>query len=157
MRSLTAAALYPGVGLVEGTNVSVGRGTDTPFELVGAPWIQARELASYLNGRMIGGVRFVATEFTPAADVYAQKKCGGVHIVVTDRNALDAPELGVEIASALHTLYPAQFDMSKLDKLLVNTASAKAIADGIDPRRIAMEWDEGIERFRAARAKYLLY
>ena len=157
MRSLTAAALYPGVGLVEGANVSVGRGTDTPFELVGAPWIQAKELASYLNGRIIGGVRFVATEFTPAADVYAQKKCGGVHIVVTDRNALDAPELGVEIASALHTLYPAQFEMSKLDKLLVNAASAKAIADGIDPRRIAMDWDEGIERFRAARAKYLLY
>ena len=157
MRSLTAATLYPAVGLVEGTNLSVGRGTDTPFELVGAPWITARELAQYLNARSIAGVRFVPTEYTPAADVYAQKKCGGVNIVITDRNALDAPELGVEIASALHALYPAQFDMTKLDKLLVNAVSAEAIADGVDPRRIAAEWDEGIARFRTARAKYLLY
>ena len=157
MRSLTAATLYPGVGLVEGTNLSVGRGTGTPFELVGAPWIAAWELAQFLNARAIAGVRFVPAEFTPASDVYAEKKCGGVNIVITDRNALDAPELGVEIASALHALYPAQFDMTKLDKLLVNAASAKAIADGMDPRRIAMEWDDGIARFRAERAKYLLY
>ena len=80
-----------------------------------------------------------------------------MNIVVADRNALDAPELGLEIASALHALYPAQLDMTKLDKLLVNAASAKAIADGVDPRRIAMEWDDGLARFRAARAKYLLY
>jgi uncharacterized protein YbbC (DUF1343 family)/CubicO group peptidase (beta-lactamase class C family) len=157
MRSLTAAMLYPGVGLVEGTNISVGRGTNTPFELVGAPWIAARELAQFLNTRAIAGVRFVPVEFTPASDVYALKKCGGVSIVMTDRNALDAPELGVEIASALHALYPAQFDMTKLDKLLVNAASAKAIADGVDPRRIAGEWDDEVARFRAARAKYLLY
>ena len=157
MRSLTAATLYPGVGLVEGTNISVGRGTNTPFELIGAPWIAARELAQYLNARVIAGVRFVPVEFTPASDVYAQKKCGGVNIVVTDRNALDAPELGVEIASALRALYPAQFDMRKLDWLLVNAVSAKQIAEGVDPRRIAMEWDDAIARFRAVRAKYLLY
>jgi uncharacterized protein YbbC (DUF1343 family)/CubicO group peptidase (beta-lactamase class C family) len=157
MRSLTEAALYPGVGLIEGTNVSVGRGTDTPFEVVGAPWIKAVELAAYLNGREIGGVRFVATEFTPGADAYAQKKCGGVNIMVTDRNALDAPELGAEIASALHTLYPAQFEMTKLDKLMVNAATAKAISDGQDPRRVWMEWNDAIEGFRAVRAKYLLY
>ena len=157
MRSLTEAALYPGVGLVEGTNISVGRGTGTPFELVGAPWIHATELAEYLNRREIGGVRFVPTEFTPDADVYAQKRCGGVNIVLTDRDALDGPELGVEIASALHALYPAQYDMRKLDWLLVSAASAKEIADGVDPRRIAMEWDDAIERFRAAREKYLLY
>jgi uncharacterized protein YbbC (DUF1343 family)/CubicO group peptidase (beta-lactamase class C family) len=157
MRSLTEAALYPGVGLVEGTNVSVGRGTDTPFELVGAPWIQAVELAGYLNGRAIGGVRFVATEFTPGADVYAQKKCGGVNIVVTDRNALDAPELGVEIASALHTLYPAQFEMKNLDKLMVNQAAAAAIGAGQDSRRVGMDWGGALEAFRAARGKYLLY
>jgi uncharacterized protein YbbC (DUF1343 family) len=157
MRSLTAAALYPGVGLIEGTNVSVGRGTDTPFEVVGAPWIEAVELARYLNRRAIGGVRFVATEFTPGADVYAQKKCGGVNIVVTDRNALDAPELGMEIASALHALYPAQFELKNLDKLMVNDAAAKAISDGQDPRRVWMNWDDAIEGLKAARGKYLLY
>ena len=142
---------------MEATNVSVGRGTDTPFELVGAPWIDARKLAEYLNVRAIGGVRFVPTEFTPTADVYAQKKCGGVNIVVTDRNALDAPELGVEIASALHTLYPAQFEMTKLDKLMVNAATTAAIGAGQDPRRIWMEWNKAIEAFRKTRAKYLLY
>jgi uncharacterized protein YbbC (DUF1343 family)/CubicO group peptidase (beta-lactamase class C family) len=157
MRSLTEAALYPGVGLIEGTNVSVGRGTDTPFEVVGAPWIEARELAGYLNGRAIGGVRFVATEFTPSADVYAQKKCGGVNMIVTDRNALDSPELGVEIASALRALYPAQYEMKNLDKLMVNEGVSKAIGDGQDPRRIWMEWNEAIEGFGKTRAKYLLY
>ena len=120
MRSLTEAALYPGVGILEATNVSVGRGTDTPFEVLGAPWIQPVELAAFLNGRAISGVRFVPVAFTPSADVYAQKKCGGVNIIVTDRNALDAPELGIEIASALHTLYPQQFDMTKLDRLMLN-------------------------------------
>jgi uncharacterized protein YbbC (DUF1343 family) len=157
MRSLTEAALYPGVGLIEGTNVSVGRGTDTPFELVGAPWIDARQLAEYLNARAISGVRFVPTEFTPTTDVYAQKKCGGVNILVTDRNALDSPELGVEIASALHALYPAQYEMKNLDKLMVNAATTAAISEGQDPRRIWTEWNEAIEGFRKTRAKYLLY
>ena len=157
MRSLTEAVLYPGVALVEPANVSVGRGTDTPFELVGAPWVNATELAEYLNRREISGVRFVATEFTPTSDVYAQKKCGGVNIVVTERNALDSPELGVEIASALHTLYPAQFEMTKLDRLIVNKATVEEIGAGEDPRRIGMEWEDGIERFKAVRAKYLLY
>jgi uncharacterized protein YbbC (DUF1343 family) len=157
MRSLTAALLYPGVGLIEGTNVSVGRGTDSPFEVLGAPWIEAVELARYLNGRAMGGVRFVATEFTPSADVYAQKKCGGVNILVTDRNALDAPELGVEIASALHALYPAQFEMKNLDKLMVNQATTAAISSGQDPRRVWMDWNDAIEGFKAARGRYLLY
>ncbi len=157
MRSLTEAALYPGIGLLEATNISVGRGTDTPFEVVGAPWIHAVELAAYLNGRAISGVRFVPVEFTPSADVYAQKKCGGVNIVVTDRNALDAPELGIEIASALHALYPDQYEMTKLDNLMLNAASAQAISAGQDPRRVWMDWIDEIEVFKAIRAKYLLY
>jgi uncharacterized protein YbbC (DUF1343 family) len=157
MRSLTEAALYPGIGLLEATNVSVGRGTDTPFEVVGAPWVHATELAAYLNGRAIGGVRFVPVEFTPGTDVYAQKKCGGVNIVVTGRNSLDAPELGIEIASALHSLYPEQYETAKLDNLMLNAASAQAIRSGQDPRRIWMEWVDAIEVFKAIRAKYLLY
>ena len=99
MRSLTEATLYMGVGVVEGTNVSVGRGTDTPFELLGAPWIKASELAQYLNGRNISGVRFVPVSFNPNASNYANEKCAGVNIVVTDRNALDSPALGIELAS----------------------------------------------------------
>ena len=91
LRSVTEAALYPGVALIEGTNVSVGRGTDTPFELVGAPWINSRELAAYLNARGIAGVRFVPVTFTPTASNYAGQKCEGVNVVLTERNALDAP------------------------------------------------------------------
>jgi uncharacterized protein YbbC (DUF1343 family)/CubicO group peptidase (beta-lactamase class C family) len=157
MRSLAEAVLYPGVGMVEATNLSVGRGTDTPFEVVGAPWIRAVELAGYLNGRAISGVRFVSVEFTPMADAYAQKKCGGVNIIVTDRNALDSPELGMEIASALHALYPTQYDMKKLDNLMLNDASAKAIGAGEDPRRVWAEWNDAIESFKAVRARYLIY
>ncbi|HEV2718195.1 MAG TPA: exo-beta-N-acetylmuramidase NamZ domain-containing protein, partial [Terriglobales bacterium] len=104
LRSLTQATLYPGVGLVEGTNVSVGRGTETPFELLGAPWIHGHELAQYLNAREISGVRFVPVSFTPNASNYAGQKCEGVNIVVVERNAFDAPELGIELASALHKL-----------------------------------------------------
>jgi len=157
MRNLTEAALYPGIGTLEATNVSVGRGTDTPFEVLGAPWIRPQELAAYLNARNIGGVRFVPVEFTPSASVFAQNKCGGVNIVVIDRNALDAPELGIEIASALHELYPEQFEMKNLDSLMVNDATAKAISEGQDPRRVWMDWNEEIEGFKARRAKYLLY
>jgi len=157
MRSLTEAALYPGLGILESTNVSVGRGTDTPFELLGAPWIQPVELAAYLNARAISGVRFVPTEFTPAVSVYAQQKCGGVNIIVTDRNTLDAPEAGIEIASALHTLYPQQFETKNLDRLMLNSATMDAINAGQDPRRIWLDWVEAIEQFKLIRAKYLLY
>ena len=157
MRNLTEAALYPGIGILEATNLSVGRGTDTPFEVLGAPWIRPQELASYLNARNIGGVRFVPTEFTPSASVFTQSKCSGVNIVVTDRNALDGPELGIEIASALHTLYPDQFEMKNLDSLMFSEATAKAIGAGQDPRRVWTDWNEEIEAFKAVRAKYLLY
>ena len=94
MRSLTEAILYTGVGVVEGTNISVGRGTDTPFELLGAPWVKATELAKYLNGRNISGVRFVPLNFTPNASVYSGQKCEGVNIVVVDRNAFDEARTG---------------------------------------------------------------
>ncbi len=157
MRSLTEATLYPGIGLIEGTNISVGRGTNTPFELVGAPWINADEFAKYMNARLISGVRFVPVNFKPTADVYANQSCGGVNIIVVDRSSLDSPELGVEIASALHKLYPEQYKLDKLDWLLVNKAAAQAIAAGEDPRRIADDWREGLQKFLGVRKKYLIY
>jgi uncharacterized protein YbbC (DUF1343 family)/CubicO group peptidase (beta-lactamase class C family) len=159
LRSVTEAALYPGVALIEGTNVSVGRGTDTPFELVGAPWIKpnSRELAAYLNQRGIAGVRFVPVTFTPTASVYSGQTCQGVNIVVTDRNGLDAPELGVELAAALHKLYAADFKIERMQELLVNQAAYDALAAGEDPRRIAQDWQEGLEKFEKVREKYLIY
>jgi uncharacterized protein YbbC (DUF1343 family) len=158
LRSLTQATLYPGVCLIEGTNVSVGRGTDTPFELVGAPWIKAKEFADYLNARGIPAVRFVAVNFTPAVGAkFAGLKLGGVNVVLLDRDHLDAPELGIELASALHKLYPHEFDMSKMILLVNNRRVMDAIAAGADPRNIADDWREELERFEQVRKKYLLY
>jgi len=157
LRSLTEAALYPGVALIEGTNVSVGRGTDTPFEVVGAPWVKSRELTAYLNARGIAGVRFVPVTFTPAATVYNGQKCEGVNIVLTERNALDAPELGIELASALKKLYPADFKMERMAQLLVNEAAYDGLVAGNDPRGIAQDWQEELEKFQLVRQKYLIY
>ena len=157
MRSLNEAALYPGIGMIEGTNISVGRGTDTPFEMVGAPWIKAAELARYLNARMIAGVRFVPVEFTPASSEYAGRKCGGVNVIVTDRNGLDASEMGLEVASALMTLYPRDYKSAGLDRLIVIKTTVAGLDMGVDPRRIAEGWHEQLERFETMRAKYLLY
>jgi uncharacterized protein YbbC (DUF1343 family) len=157
LRSVTEAALYPGVALIEGTNVSVGRGTDTPFELVGAPWVKSRELATYLNSRVIAGVRFVPVTFTPTASTYSGQECHGVNIVVTDRNGFDAPELGLELASALHKLYPEEFKIEKMQPLLVNQATYDGLMAGEDPRRIAQDWQEGLEKFQKLREKYLIY
>jgi uncharacterized protein YbbC (DUF1343 family) len=157
LRSLTEATLYPGVALVEGTNVSVGRGTDTPFELLGAPWISAGDLAQTLNARSISGVRFVPVSFTPNASTYAGQKCQGVNIILIERNAFDAPELGIELASALHKLYPEQFHMERMIELLVNQSTYDAIAKGEDPRRIAEDWRDALEKFQQVRQKYLIY
>ncbi len=157
LRDLTEATLYPGVALIEGTNVSVGRGTDTPFEVVGAPWIKSRELAAYLNGRGIQSVRFVPTAFTPSSSNFAGERCEGVNLIILDRNTLDSPELGVELASALHRLYPNDFKLERMADLLVNQAVFEAIEAGEDPRRIAEDWQERLEKFVRLREKYLLY
>jgi uncharacterized protein YbbC (DUF1343 family)/CubicO group peptidase (beta-lactamase class C family) len=157
LRSLTEATLYPGVAMIEGTNVSVGRGTDTPFEVLGAPWIKGRELAAYLNGRDIQSVRFVPIIFTPSASNYAGERCEGVNLIVLDRNTLESPELGIELASALHKLYPNDFKLERMSDLLVNQAVLDAIGAGEDPRRIAEDWRERLEEFVRLREKYLLY
>jgi uncharacterized protein YbbC (DUF1343 family) len=157
MRSLTEATLYTGIGMIEGTNISVGRGTDSPFELVGAPWIDALALSAYLNARHIDGVRFVPLHFTPTASIYADQACGGVNIVVTARDSLDAPELGLEIAAALLHLYPNQFKAAALDGLMHNKASLGRLVAGEDPRRIAEDWQDAANTFMTERTKYLLY
>jgi uncharacterized protein YbbC (DUF1343 family) len=157
MRSLTEAELYPGIGMIEGANISVGRGTGTPFELVGAPWIDAATLAAYLNAREIDGVRFVPVNFTPTASNYANQSCGGVNIVVANREALDAPELGLEIAAALEHLYPDDFKIAGIDVLMRNKTTLDALTAGEDPRRIAEDWQDALQSFESVRAKYLLY
>jgi uncharacterized protein YbbC (DUF1343 family)/CubicO group peptidase (beta-lactamase class C family) len=157
LRSLNQATLYPGVGMIEGANVSVGRGTDTPFEVVGAPWIKGRELATYLNAREIQSVRFVPITFTPSSSNFAGERCEGVNLMVLDRNTLESPELGIELASALRKLYPNNFKLERITDLLVNQAVLEAIGAGEDPRRIAADWQERLDGFVRLREKYLLY
>ncbi len=157
LRGLNAATLYPGVELLQFTNVSVGRGTDTPFLWIGAPWIKPKELAAYLNARLVSGVRFVPVEFTPTSATNAGQKCGGVQIIAVNREIVDSPELGMELAAALHRLYPADFDLAKVNTLLANQAAFQELQLGRDPRRIAEDWRDGLEKFLQVRAKYLIY
>jgi uncharacterized protein YbbC (DUF1343 family)/CubicO group peptidase (beta-lactamase class C family) len=157
VRTLEQAILYPGVGLLDGTNVSLGRGTDSPYQLAGAPWVKAVDLAGYLNARKVEGVRFVPVQFTPASGQYARQSCGGVHIVITDRETIDAAELGIELASALHSLYPKDFEIGHLSDTLANQAAFRALQSGEDPRRIADDWRDGLDQFMQVRVKYLMY
>jgi len=157
LRNLAATTLYPGPVMVEGANLSVGRGTDTPFELLGAPWVDGRKLAAYLNARQIQGVRFLAVDFTPRQDRFDGQGCHGVQIALLDREALDSPEVGVEIAAALYKLFPNDFEIDKTLPLLGARWVLEAVKSGQDPRRIAYRWEGPLEHFLKLRAKYLLY
>lgn len=157
MRSLTEATLYPGVGLLETTNVSVGRGTDTPFEIVGAPWIQGDKLAEVLNQRGLQGVRFVPVRFTPNASVFKGEPCGGVNIIVTDRSSFRPLVTGIEIALALRKLYPNDWKVDSYLRLLVNADTLERVKRGESARDIVASWNNGLQEFRKARAEILLY
>ncbi|HEX8160590.1 MAG TPA: exo-beta-N-acetylmuramidase NamZ domain-containing protein [Pyrinomonadaceae bacterium] len=157
MRSLTEATLYPGVGLLELTNLSVGRGTNTPFELVGAPWIDGQRLAAYLNERRVAGLRFVPVRFTPDASVFKGEECGGVNIVVTDRAQLRAVQAGIEIAAALRKLYPSEWKVDSYVRLLANAAALERLKRGDTPEEIARSWQARLDEFKRARARALIY
>jgi uncharacterized protein YbbC (DUF1343 family) len=157
MRNLLQATLYPGIGAIEGTNISVGRGTDTPFEQVGAPWIDGVQLADALNARGIPGVRFYPVRFTPVSSRYAGEECGGVFMIVTDREALRPVRLGLEIAAMLHKLYGAAYQLDQAERLFGSRDSLVRVRAGEDPAAIAGSWAAGEARWRLLRAKYLLY
>ena len=157
MRSLTEATLYPGIGLLETTNISVGRGTDTPFEVVGAPWIDGQRLASHLNNQRIPGVRFVPVKFTPKTSVFKDEQCGGINIIITDRSRFRPVMNGMEIAVALRKLYPAEWKVDSYLRLLVNADTLERLKRGEAADEIARSWNTKLEEFRAARAKILLY
>ena len=157
MRSLTEAALYPGVGLLEATNLSVGRGTDTPFEVIGAPWLDGPRLATYLNARSIPGVRFIPLRFTPKSSVFKNEECKGVNIVVTDRAKFQSVSMGIEIAAALHQLFPTQWKIDGYSHLLVNSDALERLKRGDSPEEIVRSWASALDLFRRARTKFLLY
>jgi uncharacterized protein YbbC (DUF1343 family)/CubicO group peptidase (beta-lactamase class C family) len=157
LRSLTQAILYPGVGMIESANVSVGRGTATPFEIIGAPWISGEGLARYLSGRRLPGVSFEPVTFTPASGAYGHHRCGGVRLKVVDRAALDVAVLGVELAAALYRLYPGKFQLDRTAGMIGSRQVLQAIKNGDDPRVIERRWQPGLDAFCRLRARYLLY
>jgi uncharacterized protein YbbC (DUF1343 family)/CubicO group peptidase (beta-lactamase class C family) len=157
MRNLTQAFLYPGIGLLETTNLSVGRGTDTPFELLGAPWLDGQKLAAELNSRAIAGASFVPMEFTPTSSKFANQNCGGINIVITDRGRFEPLRTGFEIAAALRRLYPDKWDAKAYDRLLGNQATLKAILDGKPAEEIEAIARDDVADFVRRRQKHLLY
>jgi uncharacterized protein YbbC (DUF1343 family)/CubicO group peptidase (beta-lactamase class C family) len=157
MRSLSEATLYPGIGLLETTNVSVGRGTDTPFEIIGAPWIDAQKLSSALNERNIEGVKFVPVQFTPKSSVFKDQLCNGINIIVTDRLKFHPVTAGIEIAVALRRLFTAQWKVDDYSRLLVNADTLARIKQGESAETIIQSWSKGLDGFKKAREEVLLY
>jgi uncharacterized protein YbbC (DUF1343 family)/CubicO group peptidase (beta-lactamase class C family) len=157
MRSLTEALLYPGIGLLETTNLSVGRGTDTPFEIVGAPWIDARELAGALNACDLSGVRFVPRRFTPDASVYTDQLCEGINIMITDRETFESVPTGFEIAYQLRRLYPDDWSAERYDRLLTSSVTLDALLEGRTSEEMLGLGHEEMESFLHRREQYLMY
>ena len=157
LRSLNATALYSGVALLEFSNVSVGRGTATPFELLGAPWIDAEKLSTYLNTRNVAGVRFEPAIFTPESSRFSGQKLNGIRITVVDRDKLDAPALGIEIASALIKNFKLSFEPKEMIKLLGNRSTYDALVAGKDPQEVKKAWESDLEQWKTVRSKYLIY
>lgn len=157
MRSLTEALLYPGVGWMEGTNLATGRGTDTPFERVGAPWIKPVEWARSLNAMRIPGASFTPVEFSPTERQYKGETCGGVHIQITDRAAFDPMRLGLGLALSLRRDYKDQWKPERMPTLLTSQATYQAILDLKSPDQIEALWVQGLADFEVVRDKYLMY
>ncbi len=157
IRNLNQAALYPGIGAIEYANISVGRGTDQPFEQVGAPWIDGPRLAAALNARELPGIRFYPVAFKPASSKYAGEECQGVFMIVTDRSMLRPVRVGLEIAAALGTLFKDKFDLSTSARLLGSQDSFDRVMRGEDPAVVAKSWAADEARWRRVREKYLLY
>jgi uncharacterized protein YbbC (DUF1343 family) len=157
MRSLTQALLYPGIGLLETTNLSVGRGTDTPFEIFGAPWLDGRRLAAALNMAALPGTRFVPVRFTPDASKFAGEACQGVNVIITDWSKFDPLCTGFAVASTLRRTFREQWDAVAYDRLLLDQATGQAVSDGKAPAEIMAVYREELEQFKQRRTKWLLY
>jgi uncharacterized protein YbbC (DUF1343 family) len=157
LRTLKGSLLYPGLEILQNAGVSVGRGTEAPFEEFGAPWINGEEVAAELNARDLAGVHFVNQPFVPVSGLYTGRRCGGVGIRVTDRNTLRSLRVGLEIASILQKKYPKDFDAGKLILLLGNADTVSALQAGTPPEKIIASWSNDLANFDSMRRKYFLY
>jgi uncharacterized protein YbbC (DUF1343 family)/CubicO group peptidase (beta-lactamase class C family) len=158
MRSLLAAILYPGLCLLEASqNFSVGRGTDAPFEQIGADFIDGRQFAAYLNKRLIPGVRVYPTSFTPTESNFKGVRVEGVRFVITNRELLDSTRLGLEVAAALEKLYPGRIDFAASKRLIGSEEVIRRLRAGEDPRQIVERFSDALQGFFKIRDKYLIY
>ena len=157
LRTTKGAILYPGIEILQSGGLSVGRGTQAPFEEFGAPWLDGEAVAAALNDRHLPGVRFSSEPFIPASGLFAGKRCGGVSIRVTDRAAVRSMRIGMEIAALLHQRYPKDFDVSKLITLVGHDGSIGQLDSGANPEQIVAAWSHDLAAFDATRRKYFLY
>jgi uncharacterized protein YbbC (DUF1343 family) len=156
MRSFTAAILYPGIGLLESA-LSVGRGTDTPFEVVGAPYADDVKVAEALNDAGLPGVRFVPVQFTPTYSVHKGQLCKGVYIMLTDRDRCSVVDAGLLIAETMYRLYPKDFNPDKMRPLLLHPPTLEAVKADKSLKEIRALWQKDLDEFQQRRAKYLIY
>jgi uncharacterized protein YbbC (DUF1343 family) len=157
LRTLKGSLLYPGLEILQNVGVSVGRGTESPFEEFGAPWINGEEVAAELNARDLTGVHFINQPFVPVSGLYTGRRCGGVGIRVTGRDSLRSMRVGLEIAALLQKKYPKDFDASKLALLLGNANTVSALQAGTSPEKIIDSWSKDLAAFDSVRRKYFLY
>ena len=157
LRTLKGTVPYPGLEILQAAGVSVGRGTETPFEEFGAPWMRGEDVAGRLNERRLPGLRFVAQTYIPLEGLYAGQRCAGVGIRVTDKFAVRAMTMGMEIAGVLHRLYPEKFDSAKMIFLVGNAETLRQLSENVEPQRIVEGWEKDLREFEVRRGKYLLY
>jgi uncharacterized protein YbbC (DUF1343 family) len=157
LRTLKGSILYPGLEILQNAGLSVGRGTQAPFEEFGAPWMDGEPVASALNARNLPGVRFSNQPFIPVSGLYAGKRCGGVTVRVTDRAAVRSMRLGMEIAELLQKKYPEHFDVTKTIELVGNDAAVQLMKAGTPPEQIVASWAKDLAAFEQVRRKYFLY
>jgi len=157
LRTIKGSIVYPGIEILQSAGVSVGRGTQTPFEEFGAPWLNGDEVAAELNLRHLPGLHFAGQPFIPVVGLYSGQRCGGVAIRIIDRFAVRSMRLGLEIAAILQKLYPKQFNSAKLIELVGNADTMQQLQAGTAPERIVASWSESLSAFDKVRRKYFLY
>ncbi|MGB8493931.1 MAG: DUF1343 domain-containing protein [Candidatus Acidiferrum sp.] len=157
LRTLKGAILYPGLEILQSAGVSVGRGTEAPFEEFGAPWMNGDDISAALNAKNLPGLHFFNKPFIPVSGLYAGQRCGGVGIKVTDRAAVRSMRMGLEIAAILQKKYPQQFDSSKMVELIGNDQAVRDLQAGVSPEQIVRGWTASLAAFDQVRRKYLLY
>jgi uncharacterized protein YbbC (DUF1343 family) len=157
LRTLKGSILYPGLEILQNAGISVGRGTEAPFEEIGAPWMDGEAIAAALNARDLSGVHFVNQPFVPVSGLFAGQRCRGVGVKVTDRAEVRSIRIGLEIAAVLMKMYPKEFDVSKIVGLLGNDEAVRQLQSGVAPEKIVESWAADLAGFEVIRRKYFLY